>query len=29
VRPQVVGMTELAYGLAFALAVALGYRLGL
>jgi hypothetical protein len=29
VRPQVVGMTELACGLAFALAVALGYRLGL
>jgi hypothetical protein len=29
VRPQVVGLTELAYGLAYALAVALGYRLEL
>jgi hypothetical protein len=27
VRPQLVGLTELAYGLAFVLAVALGYRL--
>jgi hypothetical protein len=29
VRPQVVGITEMAYGLAFVLALAIGYRLGL
>ena len=28
-RPQVVGLTEMAYGIAFVLALAIGYRFGL